>query len=107
MTVDAGFFVDLFFHMRALVIRLVDEPGQFDEPWAEVLCRFAVSNLVLDFLELFVQGFEAFLEPRQLVARRQRFVTRAGQMPQRDADVRELVGAADSLGLDLQYGERP
>ncbi len=67
--------------------------------------RFAVSNFVLDIPELSVEGLEAFLEPGELVASRKRFVTDAGQMPQRDPDVRELVGVFESLGLDLQNGE--
>ena len=47
-----------------------DGPGQFNEPRVEVLCRFAVSNFVLDIPEPFVEGLEAFLEPDQLVAAR-------------------------------------
>ncbi len=93
------------FFTRAPIVRLVHGPGPFDEPRAEVLCRFAVSNFVLDIPELFVTGLETFLEAGQLVASRKRFVTDAGQMLQRYPDVRTLVGVADSLGLDLQDGE--
>src|SRR5262245_24396812 len=98
----AGELVDLALGRRAPVIGSVDAARELDKRWPEIAPPFAVADVVLDPPQRLVDRAQLGFERCQRWRGGKRRLEHAGQRVELAADIGELAGIPDLLGLDLE-----